>query len=321
MQIELRTDFDCVEWQEIIRELDGGPFHLPDPLMVSHKAEELAYILLTDKGKVVGAAVGITLEKAYLKFIKVSKMLHLPTPPAVDGSSGITAASALKELAAFASSKGYKSLEVEPRWGEDFSSDEYLSKSLDRRLLEFTIDLGQDEEAILGAMHQKHRKNIRKSLSNGLEISRCSGLDDFLKLRDMQQSSSERASEKGNSYGIQDEGFYAESYKKVYGNGPGRLWLAKKDGEYVAALAWLEFGKKAVTVRSGATTLGYETSAMYLLQWELIRVLKEQGFRTLNIGGVPAEASLPGHQQRGLFNYKKYYGGPQRLRTGLRINL
>ena len=192
---------------------------------------------------------------------------------------------------------------------------------IDRALIEFIVDLEKDVDDIFKSMHKKHKKNVRKALECGLKIEYDESLDAFLELRKMQQVSSEKASEKGNRYGIQDEKFYIKTYKKVYQNGIGKVLFAKKEGEYIAALAYLAFGKKAVTVRSGSTTKGYETSAMYLLQYELIKLLKAQGFGELNIGGVPAKAADPAHPQHGLYNYKRYYGGAPCLRTGIRIKI
>ncbi|MHB9020136.1 MAG: peptidoglycan bridge formation glycyltransferase FemA/FemB family protein, partial [Minisyncoccota bacterium] len=73
--------------------------------------------------------------------------------------------------------------------------------------------------------------------------------------------------------------------------------------------------------RSGATREGYESSAMYLLQYELIRRLKEEGVKQLNIGGVPEGATDPSHPNHGLYNFKRYFGGVPFRRTSLKIEL
>lgn len=317
ISVEASRRFDLAEWKGLVSSVDGNPFHMPEVLLVNSKPEDLIYLVFRKKGEVAGAAVGLSLERSLLKFLKVSKMLYLPTVPAM--AEGVARDELYSALFEFARGSGYKSIEIEPRWGDDFSEHPQFRTFVERRLLEFTIDLRQGSEELLKAMHQKHRKNLRKSSENGLELTWCASLEDFLRLRDMQQSSAERSSEKGNTYGIQDEGFYVESYKRVYESGLGKVMFACKDGEPVAALAYLAVGRKAVTVRSGATPKGYETSAMYLLQHELIRQLKEDGFIELNIGGVPAAAETPGHQQHGLYNYKRYYGGKPCLRTGLKI--
>jgi len=77
----------------------------------------------------------------------------------------------------------------------------------------------------------------------------------------------------------------------------------------------LHAGTKGVTVRSGCTPEGYESYAMYLLQTELLKRVKERGIVTLNIGGVPAAAEKPEHPQHGLYEFKQGFGGPPAIRT------
>jgi lipid II:glycine glycyltransferase (peptidoglycan interpeptide bridge formation enzyme) len=196
-----------------------------------------------------------------------------------------------------------------------------LGALLEYPLVEFLVDLTRGEGALLQAMHKKHRKNLRLAQESGLDVVEDATLEAFLSVREMQQSSAERSAEKGNRYGIQDERFYRESFEAIYRNGPGRVLFARKDGIAAAALAYLEFGRKAITVRSGSTPVGYETSAMYLLQFELIKRLAQRGFSELNIGGVPADAAELSHPQHGLFDYKRYYGGIPRACAGFTFNV
>lgn len=320
VKIEIAKRVDPAEWRTLISSLNGNPFHLPEIFPSNSAADDIVYVVFRKDGQVVGAAAGLCIEKKYLKLLTVSRTLYLPTTPAVMAGCGPTSADLLVELKNFLGPAGYKALEVEPRWGEDFSNSP-LSAYVDRRLLEFTVDLEKEEEELLKAMHQKHRKNIRKSQEAGLILDKCSSADEFLRLRDMQQSSSERAAERGNRYNVMDKDSYADTYGRIYSNGPGEVIFARSGDDYVAGLAYLAFGRNAITVRSGSTPEGYETSAMYFLQYELIKDMKRRGFKELNIGGVPAEALEPSHQQHGLYNYKKYYGGKPCLRTGLKITL
>jgi lipid II:glycine glycyltransferase (peptidoglycan interpeptide bridge formation enzyme) len=44
-----------------------------------------------------------------------------------------------------------------------------------------------------------------------------------------------------------------------------------------------------------------------------------EGVRELNIGGVPTEASDPGHPQAGLYEFKNGFGGEVAVRHALDI--
>lgn len=319
--VEAHNTFDFTEWRNLILKLNGNAFHLPEILLIDSDPDSLVFLVFREGSNVIAASVGVSLKQSFLKLLTKSKTLHLPTLPASLSDGDAKQKEIYDSLLRHAQESGYKALEIEPRWGDDFRDIPVFNDFIDSSLIEFTVDLEKHVDDIFKSMHKKHKKNIRKALECGLKIEHDESLDAFLELRKMQQASSERASEKDNRYSIQDKKFYIEAYKKVYQTGIGKVLFAKKGGERIAALAYLAFGKKAVTVRSGSTAKGYETSAMYLLQYELIKLLKAQGFCELNIGGVPAKSADPAHPQHGLYNYKRYYGGTPCLRTGIRIKI
>ncbi|MHC4180920.1 MAG: hypothetical protein ACYSWU_25770 [Planctomycetota bacterium] len=60
---------------------------------------------------------------------------------------------------------------------------------------------------------------------------------------------------------------------------------------------------------------------MYLLQFELLARLREQGVEEVNIGGVPADAANPDHPQHGLYCFKRGFGGTEHTRTAVSLDL
>ena len=320
LKLEQRKSVPGEEWRQLLAALESSPLHLPEVLAVGVAPADLDYFVLRSGAEVVAAGLGITSTRRRLKLFKGARELYVPVFPALAKGDGL-AAEVVAALVQHARLSGYRQLEIDPRSGQDLSGLPELASRQGHSLFEFTVDLSQDLEAILRGLHKKHRKNVREAEGHGLELAEDPSLEGFLALREMQESSSERAAERGNSYGVQKEEFFRATYEATYRNGPGRVLFARKDGVAVAALAFLTYGKKAVTVRSGSTPLGYQTSAMYLLQFELFRRLQQEGCLELNIGGVPVEAAEPTHPQHGLFTYKRYYGGKQCLRTGLIITL
>lgn len=321
MNVNILESFNSLRWRELIREMNGTPFHLPEVWAVSFGQDSIRYLVWEDGGSPVGAAVGIVEKKRVLRFLPGSSSLHLPTAPVLKDGSGVLRHDLYAALQKSCVERGFKDIAVDSRWGEASELVGQLGGAQKYSLVEFLMDLTKGEEALLQAMHKKHRKNLRQSQNSGLDVVEDATLESFLSVREMQQSSAERSAEKGNMYGIQDERFYRESFETVYRDGPGRVLFALKDGQAVAALAYLEFGRKAITVRSGSTPVGYETSAMYLLQFELFRRLAQRGFLELNIGGVPAVAVESSHPQHGLYNYKRYYGGVPRFCSGFTLNV
>lgn len=319
--VDIVETYESGEWRDLILDLEGTPLHLPEVWTVGTDTSRLRYIVWRRKGTPVAATVAIVEEMHVLKFIKKGAALHLPVAP-VSRDDSFTARQELYEtLRESCAGHGYREMVVDSRWGERPEMAKCLRGTIEMPRLEFVVDLSLGEDELLRAMHKKHRKNIRLARDLGVEVADNVTQEAFLSLRHMQQSSSERSAERGNVYKIQGEEFYRESFDKIYKNGLGKVLFALKDGEIVAALAYLEFGKKSMTVRSGSTKIGYETSAMYLLQFDLFRRLASNGVLHLNIGGVPAESVEIEHPQHGLYNYKRYYGGTQCVCSGFALHM
>lgn len=319
--LEAERQVEPAAWRALLATLGGTPFHLPEVWVGSVVPEAISHLIWWWEGEQVAAAVAITMEKRFFGLFRGERTLSLPVAPCLAPGAEALRGEVYGALIAHAREAGCRVLTVDPRWGDNVSDLPLLRDQVSERLVEFTVDLRQQLAALSRGLHKKHRKHVALAEGQELELVEDRSLEAFLRLRKMQQSSAERASERGNPYGIQDVDFYRRSWETVYRDGPGRVLFARRDGEDVAALAYLAFDRKAVTVRSGSTAQGYETGAMFLLQFELFRRLPAAGIEVLNIGGVPAEAADAGHPQHGLYNYKRYYGGRPCLSTGLKIRL
>lgn len=317
--VELHKKIDTFEWAAIVSSVGGNPFHSREVLLAECKDEHIVHLVFKKNSDVIGACIGVNLERSVLGIIKGPKSLYLSTVPAFL-EEAVSKEQLYASLLEFAKKDKYRSIEIQARWGDDFRNSGLSGFTVENELIDFTIDLGKDMEEINRAIHQKHRKNVRKA-SEALEIEMSGSLEGLTAIRKLQQGSSERAAEKGNDYAVQDENYFKEIYAKVYRNGPGRVMLAKSNGECVAGFAYLVFCNKAVTVRSGATKAGYESMAMHLIQYEIIRRLREEGVREINIGGVPAGAADPSHINHGLYNFKRYFGAQAHQRTGVKIDV
>jgi hypothetical protein len=309
------------EWTGIVKEVNGTPLHLPDPWLLDCNPEEISLLVLVSESGIAGAAIAIRQSRRILRFIPAASSLSMPVPPVIADRFGELRELAYESLLAYARRKGYQSLAIEPRWGDDLSTIHCLAGSASAEVTEFVLDLRPSLDQILGSMHKKHRKNIKTASEAGIECRQDSSIEGMMILQAMQAHAVERGRDRGNFFSSVDENYYRKAFQMVYQNGPGHLYLAFREGRPLAALAYLEFGKKAITVRSGSSPEGYETSAMYLLQYELIKDLKLRGFEELNIGGVPLAAGESGHPQHGLFDYKRYYGGRPCVRSRVEMKL
>jgi lipid II:glycine glycyltransferase (peptidoglycan interpeptide bridge formation enzyme) len=187
------------------------------------------------------------------------------------------------------------------------------------RSLEFELGLDRPAEEIMAGMDRYHRKNVRRAERAGVSVVFDTSLDALLLLRELQVSSSTRGEEKGNPFGVRDPEYFHRAYELVYAPGWGEVAFARVGEKTVAGLAYLVAGNRAITVRSGATPLGYEANAMYILQHEVLIRLGKKGVHQINLGAVPLGATEPQHPQHGLYDFKKGFGGTPRPRTRITL--
>jgi lipid II:glycine glycyltransferase (peptidoglycan interpeptide bridge formation enzyme) len=196
-----------------------------------------------------------------------------------------------------------------------------FSSHVSEVLVEFVLDLDRAPEAIEAGMHRVHRKNVRRATRDGVTVAPDSSLEGLLTLRSMQQSSSERSAQKGGGFTVRDRSFFERLHKTVYAPGRGELLFAYRDGKTLAGLAYVTGAGRSITVRSGSTPEGYALQAMYVLQSSVIDRARERGLRALNLGGVPEAAATPDHPQRGLYEFKRGWGGHETHSEGIHMTV
>jgi lipid II:glycine glycyltransferase (peptidoglycan interpeptide bridge formation enzyme) len=98
------------------------------------------------------------------------------------------------------------------------------------------------------------------------------------------------------------------------------LLIARQEGDVVAAILYATFAHKAYSIFSGSTEVGYKLSAQTGLFWFAVTTFKQEGYRVLNRGGVPAEAEQEGHELHGIYRFKHRLGTtPVRTVSGEKV--
>lgn len=308
------------EWAQVIAQCNGNAMHLPAIHLVDHEARDLRPLRFEVQGELVACALGIEVqERRVLGLLRGPSHLELPTAPALARPE--LAGEVRAALFAYAREQRHDRIVIHPTYSDWLVTDEDLAPYRTTSITEFVIDLRGGAEAVSAAMHKQHRKNVRRAAKSELVIEQDDGPEGLRCLRDLQLSSSERASERANGFGVRDTGFFERLHGQIYGPGHGHVIFARLGDERVAALAWIEAAERVLTVRSGSLPEGYECRAMYLLYDELIRRSIGAGMCELNAGGVPMEAASADHPQNGLHEFKNGFGGRPTVRHGLDVLL
>jgi peptidoglycan pentaglycine glycine transferase (the first glycine) len=143
------------------------------------------------------------------------------------------------------------------------------------------INLDQPDEVLLARMKQKTRYNIRLAERKGVSI-RSAISDDFNTLYAMYAHTARR-----DGFLIREEGYYHTVWDLFIQAGMIDLLLAEVEGEPVAGLVLVKFGKRAWYLYGMSLDKHREKMPGYLLQWEAMCRAKIAGCHTYDLWGAP----------------------------------
>ncbi len=171
------------------------------------------------------------------------------------------------------------------------------------------VDLRPEEEAILAAMKQKTRYNIRLAVKHGVQVRESSDVAAFHRLSEVTASR---------------DAFFVhglEYYQKVYGLfaplGECVLLEAWHEEKLLAALMLFLRGERAWYFYGASDDSSRNLMPTYLLQWEAMRLARARGCQTYDLWGIPdadesqleAEFTQRSDGLWGVYRFKRGFGG------------
>lgn len=181
------------------------------------------------------------------------------------------------------------------------------------------IDLSPDETTLMKQMRKKTRQLIRKAGRSGVEIvpGTQADLAEFHQILETTADIKEIPTHEASFY---EQAW--QNYQPTSDYSPARvkLFLAKYEGQTVAAKMVFIFGQRSMHLWGGTSRQGRDLNASYLIQWESIRWAKQQGCRYCDLWGIPDEVGqllkqgdeVPKDKQTGLwgvYTFKRGFGG------------
>ncbi|RME81068.1 MAG: peptidoglycan bridge formation glycyltransferase FemA/FemB family protein [Caldilineae bacterium] len=161
-------------------------------------------------------------------------------------------------------------------------------------------DLDRPEEALLAAMKQKTRYNIRLATRRGVIVQPSADFDTFYGLY------AETAARDG--FLIRPRGYYLRVMTRMQQHGLGQLFLACVQNEPVAGLFLFRFGPTAWYFYGASSHRHRQLMPNHLLQWEAMRWARTQGCRLYDWWGAPDELSEQ-DPMWGVYRFKQGFGG------------
>jgi hypothetical protein len=161
------------------------------------------------------------------------------------------------------------------------------------------VDLALPPEAIRKRLDQKWRNQLNRSERNGLVLEVSDGREAYREFVHLYHGMWQR---KRFATSVDVEGF-AHIQELLPGPAKMQTFLAKKDGESIAALVCSLMGDTAIYLLGATNQKARELKAAYFLQWQGMLWLRDRGARRYDLGGIDPEANPGG------YHFKSGFGG------------
>ncbi|MCL1853407.1 MAG: aminoacyltransferase [Peptococcaceae bacterium] len=166
----------------------------------------------------------------------------------------------------------------------------------------FRLDIREPEEALLGAMHQKTRYNIRLAQKRGVRIRRGTR-EDLPVFYEVLKETTER-----DNFMVRSLAYFEDMFDSLQPAGYAELFIAEYEGRVVAGTFAMTAGDKAWYVYGASSNADRNVMPNYLIQWEMIRWAKGLGCAMYDFRGVSGDLNED-NPLYGLYKFKKGFNG------------
>lgn len=229
-------------------------------------------------------------------------ILYVPKGPILDYTDGALRRVALAQLEQIARQEKAIFVKIDPEvilgWGTDDSrlspTGAKFVKELESRGWRYSadqvqfpntveLDLGRTEDELLASMKQKTRYNIRLAARKGISVRHGTPAD-FGRIAEMYMETATR-----DRFTVRPVDYYLDAWKLFYDAGMAQPLIAEFEGQPIAAIIILHYGRKAIYMYGASTNLERKRMPNHLLQWEAIRWAKSEGCASYDFWGAPSD--------------------------------
>lgn len=229
----------------------------------------------------------------------------------------------LPHLHAAARRAGAVFLKVEPHWRGDHAAtwrdQGFTPASTVQPPSTMILDLSKSDDALLAAMKQKWRYNIRLAQKKGVVV-RPATRADLPAWYALMEITGRR-----DGFGVHSRDYYTDAFELFCDGQRGVLLVAEFEGEMLGGVMVFAFGAEAVYMYGASGPSHRNLMPNHALQWAAIRWAKERGCAVYDFWGIPAEAgpdtpsdsdsaddtspAAPRGGLWGVFRFKQGFGG------------
>jgi peptidoglycan pentaglycine glycine transferase (the first glycine) len=272
-------------------------------------------LALVEDGKILSGA-----QVLFRSVPPIFSLAYVPKGPMVDWTDDVQVNTLLAGLRRLCHSQRSVFLKIEPNASDDAVLRDTISQK-DCVVSQFTVqpprtivvNVTPPEEAILAAMKQKTRYNIRVALRKGVTV-RTGTSDDLPTFFRLMQTTGRR-----DGFGIHSLDYFRTMFE-LFVPEWAALLLAEVQEEPVAGLMVLAHPPTAYYLFGASSNSHREKMPSYLLQWEAIRWARSKSCQNYDLWGIPdadeetLEAKFVTHSQDpsslwGVYRFKRGFGG------------
>lgn len=177
------------------------------------------------------------------------------------------------------------------------------------------LDLAPGAAALLAGMKQKWRYNIRVAERRGVSVSLVDDEAGWDRFEGLVHHTARR-----NAFASRPAGYY-RAVARAFGPA-ARLYLARLEGQTLAGILVLHWGRQATYLYGGSSDLSRDAMPNHLLQWRAIQDAAAAGLDTYDFWGIPDALGLAAAAGRepddaeagsdglwGVWGFKRGFGG------------
>ena len=163
----------------------------------------------------------------------------------------------------------------------------------------YILDLTKTEEDLFAGLHSKHRNVVKKAIKDGILVELEP--DNFNDCISLVQDTLKR-----QGVGIPSVTYFRQLKENLKDNVD--FWIVKNGNEIqgAAVIVW-SIGQRAYYLYGGST-IKHHNGAMNLLQWEVIKKMKQRGVSSYDFVGARLNPEL-GSKYEGIQRFKGRFGG------------
>lgn len=165
----------------------------------------------------------------------------------------------------------------------------------------FLLDISKRPEEIRRNLAQKWRNCLNQSEKRGFVVRNGTSLDLFREFCDLFARFIERKQFEVNLA----PAFYLAVHAQLAESDRFHISLAEIDGKVVAGHVASFLGDTCVYLLGASSDEGLQTKASYLLQWRVIQLAHEKGFKWYDLGGIDPV------KNPGVYHFKSGLGGKE----------